>query len=150
MVNKGYRNSGIKFATLLFPLQQIPNKFDLVFGLHYLCTKHKPRTMKEKLIGIWQRFRSKVPLVGLFALLYVLFILFIDEYSFLNKIIYDREINRLKKEIKAENDSIQYYRTQILEMKTDPESLEKMAREKYRMQRPDEDVYTIVEIPTEK
>ena len=35
-------------------------------------------------------------------------------------------------------------------MKTDPESLEKMAREKYRMQRPDEDVYTIVEIPTEK
>ena len=106
--------------------------------------------MKEKLIGIWQRFRSKVPLVGLFALLYVLFILFIDEYSFLNKIIYDREIERLKKEIKAENDSIQYYRTQILEMKTDAESLEKMAREKYRMQRPDEDVYTIVEIPTEK
>ena len=106
--------------------------------------------MKEKLIGIWQRFSSKVPLVGLFALLYVLFILFIDEYSFLNKIIYDREIERLKKEIKAENDSIQYYRTQILEMKTDPESLEKMAREKYRMQRPDEDVYTIVEIPTEK
>ena len=84
--------------------------------------------MKEKLIGIWQRFRSKVPLVGLFALLYVLFILFIDEYSFLNKIIYDREIERLKKEIKAENDSIQYYRTQMILFKKLYSSMKRMNR----------------------
>jgi cell division protein FtsB len=67
---------------------------------------------------------------------------FMDENSFLNHRELDKEINKLEK-------ANEYYRSEmkkdkkILKNLENPDSLEKFAREEYKMKRKDEDIYII-------
>ena len=68
---------------------------------------------------------------------------FNDETSVALNMEYDRQIHELKQQISECKDSASYFRTQreaILHENTD---LERMAREKFHMQRPEEDVYIL-------
>ena len=56
---------------------------------------------------------------------------------------YDSEIERLRKEIKQNEDTMNYYRDLNNRLSTDRTTLERIVREQYHMQRPDEDVYLI-------
>lgn len=51
------------------------------------------------------------------------------------------EINDLKAEIKAKQDSAEFYERKVNELNTDPETLERIAREQYGMRQENEDVY---------
>ncbi|MCF0182029.1 MAG: septum formation initiator family protein [Muribaculaceae bacterium] len=51
------------------------------------------------------------------------------------------EINDLKAEIKAKQDSALYYEKKVQELHTDPETLERIAREQYGMRRANEEIY---------
>jgi len=75
-------------------------------------------------------------------LLFVVWMLFFDENSFLNHRELDKEIDKLER-------SNEYYREQIQNDKkvidnlNDPDSLEKYAREEYKMKRENEEIFLI-------
>ncbi len=74
--------------------------------------------------------------------LFVVWMIFIDENSYINH----RELN---KEIDKLENANEYYKEQIEEDKkiidnlNDPDSLEKYARENYKMKKENEDIYII-------
>jgi cell division protein FtsB len=71
----------------------------------------------------------------------VLFVGFLDENSFLQRLKYDMQISGLKEEIqkyKALNDSAN---TEIENLRRDPRYIEKIARERYLMKADDEDIF---------
>ena len=55
------------------------------------------------------------------------------------------EIDQLEAEIKANNDTMHHYRALYMSLNTDPSTLERLVREKYHMQRVNEDVYVITD-----
>ena len=73
----------------------------------------------------------------------VLVLFFNDETSMSLNMEYDREINRLTLEIEECRDSAAYYRQQRESLLHDSEDIEHLARERFHMQRPTEDVYIL-------
>jgi cell division protein FtsB len=75
-------------------------------------------------------------------ILFVVWMGFFDENSFMNHRELDQEIDKLE-------DANEYYKEQIEEDQkiidnlNDPDSLEKYAREEYKMKRNNEDIYII-------
>lgn len=61
--------------------------------------------------------------------------------NYIRSCSFTKEINDLKAEIKADEDSTAMYEERVRELNTDRESLEKLAREKYGMKHENEDVY---------
>ena len=75
--------------------------------------------------------------------LVVLVLFFNDETSLALNMQYEREINRLSLEIKECRDSAAFYRQQRESLLHDSEDLEHLARERFHMQRPTEDVFIL-------
>lgn len=73
----------------------------------------------------------------------VLVLFFNDETSLALNMKYEKEINSLTMQIKECRDSADYYREQREAILHDSEDLERMARERFHMQRPTEDVYIL-------
>lgn len=82
------------------------------------------------------------------AVAFIVFVLFFNENSYSRSSQLDEEIKALEAEIRANNDTMIYYRTLYRSLDTDPATLERIVREKYHMQRPDEDVYIITGRPS--
>lgn len=95
-----------------------------------------------KKISFWLRRRSHLPLV-LIGSMMVLLLFFNDETSIALNMEYEKEINRLSLEIKECRDSAAFYRRQREAIIHDSEDLEHLARERFHMQRPTEDVYIL-------
>ena len=75
--------------------------------------------------------------------LVVLLLFFNDETSLALNMKYEKEINKLSLEIKENRDSASYYRQQREAIMHDSQDLEHLARERFHMQRPSEDVYIL-------
>jgi len=73
----------------------------------------------------------------------VLFIGFIDENSFMQRIKYDIQINGLKEEINKYNAINDSANAQLEKLKRDPGYTEKIARERYFMKADDEDIFIL-------
>ncbi len=73
----------------------------------------------------------------------IVFVLFFNDNSIMNAYEHEREIERLKAEIQDNMDTLEHYQQLILSLETDPETMERIVREEYHMQRPNEDVYVI-------
>lgn len=97
---------------------------------------------KLKKLNFWFRRRSHLPLV-LIGSLVVLLLFFNDETSMALNMKYEKEINRLTLEIKECKDSAAFYRRQRESLLHDSEDLEHLARERFHMQRPTEDIYLL-------
>lgn len=67
-----------------------------------------------------------------------------DDASFTQSMVFEKEIVRLKKEIKENKDSATYYRSRRLAIERGDDALEYIAREQYHMKRPTEDVFLLV------
>ena len=98
----------------------------------------------EKIKRIFSWCRRYFSFTLLIVAAFVVFILFFNEHSVLKTHEYKRQIEDLKAEIKQNRDSIKYYRERNARLKTDPQTMEKIVREQYHMQREDEDVFIIV------
>ena len=98
---------------------------------------------------------ANYPLLKILANRYVLvlifftiWILFLDNYSYLEHRVLDKEINEIE-------DNINYYKTEIkkdsasIKQLKNNDRVEKYAREKYYMKRENEDIY-IIEFEDEK
>lgn len=99
---------------------------------------------KIKKLNFWVRRRSHIAVIAIGSL--VIALLFLNEdASWEHNMEYQEQIKALNEEIKACNDSAEYYRNQRDQLLTGTGQLEQIAREEYHMQRPTEDVYIIKE-----
>ncbi|KAA6336539.1 Cell division protein FtsL [termite gut metagenome] len=75
------------------------------------------------------------------TLLFAVFITFIDDNNLIRRLNQNHEIGRLKKEIETYKKKYEDDTRQLNELITNPDKIEKIAREKYLMKRPNEDIY---------
>ena len=74
----------------------------------------------------------------------LVFITFFNENNMMRYYEYDMRIAELRKEIKENEDTIDYYMDLNRRLSTDRGTLERIVREQYHMQRPNEDVYVFI------
>ena len=77
---------------------------------------------------------------------FVVVLLFFGDNNYMRISKYRSQINELKSQIKAYEDSAAMYDAKVNELNTDNESLERLVREKYGMKRVNEEVF-ITDIP---
>lgn len=99
--------------------------------------------MSNFLSSAWNWSRRYITLPLLVAVAYIVFVLFFNENSYFKSVEYQQEIDRLEAEIKVNNDTMMHYRQLNASLSSDPEELERIVREQFHMQRPNEDVYII-------
>lgn len=92
----------------------------------------------RNLLGWGRRYFSFTLLI---VVAYLAFLLFFNENSMMRSIDLDRTIDSLRTEIRVNQDSLEYYKALNNRLSTSPEEMERVAREQYNMNRPDEDVY---------
>jgi len=81
-------------------------------------------------------------------LLFLVWMLFFDENSYMNHHELDKEIDKIEKTNTYYKNEM-WHDKKVINNLNDPDSLEKFAREEYRMKRKDEDIY-IIEFDTIK
>lgn len=78
------------------------------------------------------------------ALLFVVWLLFFDQNNLLSQLGYRMELNRLEEDKAYYQEEIKKTLEDLEELKTNPKTLEKFAREKYLMKRDNEELFVIV------
>ena len=73
--------------------------------------------------------------------LYDVIIGFLDENSLVRRFGYEREISQLKEEIEKYRADYEENTKRLNEISTNPDAIEQIAREKYLMKKPNEDIY---------
>lgn len=94
--------------------------------------------MKKKFSSIPMWLLPLIIIGGVLASLF-----FYGDFSYQKKTEYESEIKDLEHEIAVCEDSAAIYRQRCEELNTNPEQMEKIAREKYGMKRPNEEVYQL-------
>ncbi len=95
---------------------------------------------RPKWIPLW----LSIPFIIFLA--FVVMLLFFGENNYRQISKQKVEMDKVKALIKEQEDSAQYYIRKTQELNTDKETLEKIAREQYKMKRANEDVF-ITDIP---
>ena len=89
-----------------------------------------------KLISIWEFICRRKYLITIAVI-----IVFLDENSLLRRLGYEREISQLKEEIEKYRADYEENTKRLNEISTNPDAIEQIAREKYLMKKPNEDIY---------
>lgn len=97
----------------------------------------------SKLITVWKYIRQHKYLITIAAFLVI--IVFLDENSLIQRQKHQQEINTLKAEIERYRQQFEEDTRKLKELTNNPEAMEKIAREKYLMKRPNEDVFIFEE-----
>lgn len=97
----------------------------------------------DKLQAIGLFFRSHKYL--LVTLIFLLIIGVLDENNLMRRVSHKREIATLKSEIIKYRQQFDEDTRQLKELDSDPGTIEKIARERYFMKTPDEDVFIFSE-----
>lgn len=99
---------------------------------------------KEERKGYWKRKRGAIPFI-LIATLIVVVLFLNEETSVKTNMEYETRINELKMQIKHNLDSASFYKYHRLAIENGEDDLEELARERYHMQKPTEDVFVYEE-----
>ena len=86
-------------------------------------------------------FKNKFFLV---TVAFVIWMIFFDKNDLLSQYQYRQEVNKLKSERDFYKDQSEKVTKDLDELNSDPQRLEKFAREKYLMHKDNEDVFVIV------
>ena len=92
-----------------------------------------------KLISIWEFICRRKYLITIVA--FAVIIVFLDENSLLRRLGYEREISQLKEEIEANPARNHGAADNKTRCTNSPDAIEQIAREKYLMKKPNEDIY---------
>ena len=92
-----------------------------------------------KLISIWEFICRRKYLITIVA--FAVIIVFLDENSLLRRLGYEREISQLKEEIEKYRADYEENTKRLNELNSNPDAIEQVAREKYLMKKPNEDIY---------
>jgi cell division protein DivIC len=98
--------------------------------------------MKSKLKRLFIQLRG---FYVLFALCFVLWMLFFDGNNIYEQYLSHKKIKDLEQEKEFYYKGIETLKKDIKELSTSPELFEKFAREKYMMKKPNEDIYIVTE-----
>ncbi len=79
--------------------------------------------------------------MNILVIAFICYTLFFQDNSVFRYMEYQNTIDSLRHEIKQATDTMTYYKRMNELLTTDPELMEKVVREQYRMVREDEDVY---------
>ena len=101
----------------------------------------------DKLTSLWAFIGRHKYLITLVA--FGVFVGFFDQNSLLRRAGYMREESRLRDEIERYRTEYEENTARLNELKADSGAIERIAREKYFMKRPDEDIYVFEEDLTE-
>lgn len=93
----------------------------------------------NKLTTLWNFIRRHKYLITVVA--FVAIIGFLDKNSFIQRVKYQREISLLKGEIEKYRSDYEENTRKLNELNSNPEAIEQIAREKYLMKKPNEDIY---------
>ncbi len=99
--------------------------------------------MKHQLKSIYAWTRRYISVTFIIVVAFVCIVLFFNENSVIKSMEYNDRITELKKEIKSNRDTLEHYNRLNHALETDPETMERIVRENYHMQRPNEDVFII-------
>lgn len=91
----------------------------------------------------WAWCRRYFSVTFIIVIGFTMLVLFFNDNSIIKSMEYDERIKELKHEIKANRDTMEYYRRLNHSLDTDRETMERIVREQYHMQRENEDVYII-------
>ena len=97
----------------------------------------------SKLLTIWNHIRRHKYLITVLAFLVI--IVFLDENSLIQRAQHRQEINDLTSEIAKYRKQYEEDTQRLKELTNSPEALEKIAREKYFMKKPNEDIFIFEE-----
>ena len=93
----------------------------------------------SKLLTVWTYIRQHKYLITI--VLFLVIIVFLDENSLIQRAKQRQEINELTAEIEKYRKQYEEDTRTLKELTDNPEALEKIAREKYFMKKPDEDIF---------
>ena len=97
----------------------------------------------SKLMTIWTYIRKHKYLITIAAFLVI--IVFLDENSLIQRAKHQQEINTLNSEITKYRKQYEEDTEKLKELTNNPEAMEKIAREKYLMKKPNEDIFIFEE-----
>ena len=97
----------------------------------------------SKLGTVWNYIRQHKYLITI--ALFGVIIVFLDENSLIQRAQHRQEINDLRTEIEKYRKQYEDDTERLKELTTNPEALEKIAREKYYMKKPNEDIFIFEE-----
>ena len=97
----------------------------------------------SKLMTIWTYIRKHKYLITIVAFLVI--IVFLDENSLIQRAQHRQEISNLTSEIEKYRKQYEEDTEKLKELTSNPEALEKIAREKYLMKKPNEDIFIFEE-----
>jgi len=100
-----------------------------------------------KLATLWAFVRKHKYLITL--AIFVVIVGFLDENSIMRRVGYAREVNHLNSEIDKYRADYNESTERLNELAADSDAIERVAREKYLMKKPNEDIY-VFEGDTEK
>mgnify|MGYP003537663410 FL=1 len=97
----------------------------------------------SRFMTVWKYVRQHKYLITIVAFLVI--IVFLDENSLIQRAQHDREIQTLTTVIEKFRKQYEEDTKKLKELTTNPEALEKIAREKYLMKKPNEDIFIFEE-----
>lgn len=97
----------------------------------------------SKLLTIWNYIRRHKYMIT--VLIFIVVIGFLDENSLIQRVKHRSEISALNSVIEKYRKQYEEDTEKLKELTTNPEALEKIAREKYLMKKPDEDIFVFEE-----
>lgn len=97
----------------------------------------------SKLANLWNYIRRHKYLITVVSFLVI--IVFLDENSLIQRAKHRREIEALTSEIEKYRKQYEKDTETLKELEENPEAMEKIAREKYLMKKPNEDIFIIEE-----
>ncbi|MDQ3192633.1 MAG: septum formation initiator family protein [Bacteroidota bacterium] len=86
-------------------------------------------------------FKNKYALTGM---VFLLWLLFFDRNDLISQFKISSELNKLEEEKRFFLEEIKKDQENLIDLKTNPKTLEKFARENYLMKKENEDIYVIV------
>ena len=92
---------------------------------------------------VWTYIRKHKYLITIAAFLVI--IVFLDENSLIQRAKHQQEINTLNSEITKYRKQFEEDTEKLKELTSNPEAMEKIAREKYLMKKPNEDIFIFEE-----
>ncbi len=100
-----------------------------------------PSQIRQNMKEFFNWCRRYLSLTLLAAIVVGALVLFFNENSLLRTVGQEQRIDELRTRIAEATDTLEYYRSLNRSLNTDKETMERIVREQYHMQHPDEDVY---------
>ena len=97
----------------------------------------------SKLLTVWGYVRRRKYLITILGFLVI--IVFLDNNSLIQRAKHRAEIETLKSEIEKYRQQFEEDTRKLKELTANPEAMEKIAREKYLMKKPNEDIFIFEE-----